>query len=295
MFKYIVALLVFFTAQVNAQELNCTVKINYERITDANPQVFQTLERSLTDFINNTRWGNRSFERSERIQCAMFINVSAYNSNEFTATLQVQSSRPIFNSTYASPVFNFNDKDFSFRYTEFENLLYNPNNFDSNLIAVIAYYSNIIIGIDADTYALNGGTSYYEAALSMANLAAPSGYKGWSQQEGGNQNRYFLINDILSPTYASFREALYQYHIGALDRMADNQKEGKEKAIAAINTLAQVSKVRPNAFVTRIFFDAKSDEVVQIFSGGPMVTMTDLVATLNRISPMNSSKWSRIK
>lgn len=296
MYKWIGLLLVCFSMQVSAQELNCTVRVNAERITDANQQVFRTLERSLTDFINNTRWTTRNFSRNEKIDCVMFINVSAFNANDFTATLQVQSSRPIFNSTYTSPVFNFLDKDFGFRYTEYENLQYNPNSFDSNLIAVVAYYANIIIGMDADTFAKGGGTPYYEAASSMANLAASSGgYKGWSQQDGGNQNRYFLINDILSNTFTPFRDALYEYHVGALDRMADNPKEGKEKVIEALKTLAKVNSTRPNAFLTRIFFDAKSDEVVQIFSGGPMVTVTDLITTLNRISPMNSSKWSNIK
>ena len=128
----------------------------------------------------------------------------------------------------------------------------------------------------------------------MASLAQGGGYKGWSQQDG-NQNRFFLVNDLLSNTFTPFRETLYNYHRLALDVMAENQKEGKEKAIEALQTLAQVNKVRPNAFLTRIFFDAKSDEIVSIFSGGPMVTMTGLVDTLNRISPMNSSKWSNIK
>lgn len=295
MCKYIIVLLALFTMQAKAQELNCTVTVNADRVTDANTQVFRTLERSLTDFINNTRWGNRNFERSERIQCAMFINVSAYSGNEFTATLQVQSGRPVYNSTYSSPVLNFNDKEFSFSYTEFQNLFYNPNAFESNLISVIGYYANIIIALDADTFELNGGTPYYQAALNIANLAGASGYKGWTQQEGGNQNRYFLINDILSTTFAPYRQALYEYHLGALDTMADNQKAGKEKVVAAINTLAEISKVRPNAFITRIFFDAKSDEIVQIFSAGPMITAPDLVSTLNRISPTNSSKWSRIR
>jgi len=294
MYKWIGALLILFSLSVKGQELNCNVKVNFERITDANPQVFKTLEKSLSDFINNTRWTSRNYGRSERIECAMFINVSGYNSNDFTATLQVQSSRPIFNSTYSSPIFNFNDKDFTFRYTEFENLSYNPNSFDSNLISVVAFYANIIIGLDADSYAKTSGTEYYEAAQNIASLAQTGGYKGWSQQDG-NQNRYFLISDLMSTTFIPFREALYDYHFLAMDRMADNQKEGKEKLIAAVKNLARVNSVRPNAFLTRIFFDAKSDELVSVFSGGPMVTVTELVETLNRISPTNGSKWSNIK
>lgn len=295
MYKWLGLLLIMISFSVKAQELNCNVKVNFERITDANPQIFKTLERALNDFVNNTRWTTRDFERNERIECSMFINVSAYDSNAFTATLQVQSSRPIFNSTYSSPILNFNDKDFSFRYTEGENLYFNPNSFDSNLVAVIAYYANVIIGMDADSYMKNSGTPYYQTAQSLASLAAGSGYKGWSQQDGGNQNRHFLITDLLSNTFTPFRESLYEYHFGALDMMADDQKLGKEKAIASLKTLAKVQNVRPNALLTRAFFDAKSDEIVSMFSGGPMVATTELLDVLNRISPMNSSKWSKIK
>jgi hypothetical protein len=294
MHKWIGLLLVMLSFSVKGQELNCNVKINYERITDANPQIFKTLEKSLSDFVNNTHWTTRNFGRNEKIECSMFINVSAYDSNAFSATLTVQSSRPVFNSSYTSPILNFNDKDFSFRYTEGENLYYNPNSFDSNLISVVAFYANIILGLDADSYQKSSGTPYYEVAQSIASIAQGGGYKGWSQQDG-NQNRYFLINDILSNTFTPFREALYEYHYLALDKMVDNQKEGKEKVIAALKTLSKVQSVRPNAFLTRLFFDAKADEIVNIFSGGPMVSITELSEVLNRVSPLNSSKWSKIK
>ena len=295
MYKWLGLLLLVFSFSVNGQELNCTVKISYERITDANPQIFKTLERALNDFVNNTKWTSRNFERNERIDCSMFINISAYSSNAFTATLQVQSSRPIFNSSYSSPVLNFNDKDFNFRYTEGENLYYNPNSYDSNLIAVIAFYANVIIGLDADSFQKNGGTAQYQAAQSLVALASGGGTKGWSQQDGGNNNRYFLITDLLSNTYSPFRESLFEYHYGALDKMADNQKEGKEKAVTALKTLAKVQNVRPNALLTRMFFDAKTDEIVAMFSGGPMMSNADLIELLNRVSPLNSSKWNNIK
>lgn len=294
MYKRIVLLLALLPFAIQAQELNCTVKVNADRITDANTQVFRTLETSLTDFVNNTRWTTRDFGRSERIECSMYINVSAYDSGSFTATMQIQSTRPALNSTYLSPVINYNDKDVTFRYMESENLIYNPNSFGSNLVALVAYYANIIIGMDADTFALNGGTPYYQVAQNIASQAQGSGYKGWSQQDG-NQNRYFLVSDLLSNTFAPFRQALYDYHRLGLDVMVTETRAGKEQMIAAINTLAQVNKVRPNAFLTRIFFDAKSDEIVSFFSGGPAVTITGLVDNLNRISPLNSSKWSTIK
>lgn len=288
-----VLMLLCFTA--NAQELNCDVKINFERITDANTQVFKTLERALSDFVNNTRWTNRNFGRSEKIECSMYFNVSAYDGNSFSATLQVQSSRPVFNSTYSSPVLNHNDKDVSFTYNEGQVLFYNANSFDNNLISIVAFYASMIIGLDADSYQLNGGTDAFTAAQNIVSLAQSSGYKGWNQGEGGNQNRYFMVTDILSNTFAPYREALYQYHIQGLDVMADNLKKGKEGTAAAIKTLANVHKVRPNAFLTRMFFDAKSDEIVAMFSGGPNIPVSEIVENLNRISPLNSTKWSNIK
>lgn len=294
MYRYLGLLLLLLSFSVKGQELNATVQVNYSQITDANTQIFKTLETSVTEFINNTRFTSRNFERNERIDCVFFINITAYQSNSFDATLQVQSSRPIFNSSYLSPVLNFNDKNFGFSYTEFQNMVYNPESYTSNLISVISFYANMIIGMDADTYEFEGGTPYYEIAQRIASAAQQSGYKGWSQQDG-NQNRYFLINDIMSNTYRDFRQALYDYHRLGMDIMADNSKEGKEKIIEAINTLSKVHRARPNAFLTRVFFDAKSDEVVSIFSAGPMVTLTGLVDTLNKISPLNSAKWSNIK
>ena len=278
----------------NAQELNCTVKINYERITDANTQVFKVLERSLTDFVNNTRWTSRDFERDERIECTMYINVSAYDSNSFTSTIQVQSSRPVYNSSYSSPVLNFNDKDFSFRYTEGETLYYNPNSFDSNLISGIAFYANMIIGMDADTFEKSSGTEYFEVAQNIAALSAGKGYKGWTLQDG-NQNRYALVTDMLASTFIPFRDAMYEYHYLALDKMADDQKLAKEKVIASVKTLAKVQAVRPNAFLTRVFFDAKSDEIVSMFSGGPAMSVAELVENLNKLSPLNAAKWNQIR
>jgi len=294
MYKWLGILLVMVGFSANAQELNCTVKINYERITDANTQVFKVLERSLTDFVNNTRWTSRDFERDERIECTMYINVSAYDSNSFTSTIQVQSSRPVYNSSYSSPVLNFNDKDFSFRYTEGETLYYNPNSFDSNLISGVAFYANMIIGMDADTFEKSSGTEYFEVAQNIAALSAGKGYKGWTLQDG-NQNRYALVTDMLASTFIPFRDAMYEYHYLALDKMADDQKLAKEKVIASVKTLAKVQAVRPNAFLTRVFFDAKSDEIVSMFSGGPAMSVAELVENLNKLSPLNAAKWNQIR
>lgn len=292
--KIVNFIFVLFFGFAQAQQLNCTVKVNAEKVTNANTQIFKTLETAISEFVNKTDWTGEVYKQNERINSSMIINVSGYDSNQFNATIQVQSSRTIFNSTYSSPVFNFNDKDFSFRYLEFEALNFNPSSFESNLVSVLSFYSYMIIGIDGDTFALKGGDKGFEAAQEIASVAQQSGAKGWSQTDG-NQNRYFLINDILSPTFSPFREAMYQYHMGALDTMNENLKSSKENIITAINTISKLYSVRPNALLTRVFFDAKADEIVSIFSGGPSISITELMDTLGRISPLNSSKWATIK
>lgn len=277
-----------------AQELNCIVTVNADKIGSTNNQVFKTLEKSLNEFVNKTDWTGQVYKQNEKINCSMFIILTGYSSGQFTATIQVQSSRPVFNSTYASPVLNYNDKDFNFNYVEFQNLTFSPTSFDSNLVSVLAFYSYMIIGMDADTFSPQGGSKYLEMAQDVSNVALQGGYKGWSQSDG-NQNRYFLINDMLSNTFGPFRESMYEYHFKGLDMMNNDLKSAKENIKSSLTILGKIYEIRPNAFLTRVFFDAKSDEIVSVFSGGPNIAIADLVENLNKISPLNSSKWAGIK
>ena len=283
--------LIFSCSQ--AQELNCTVTVNAQKLPNANQSVFKTLETALNEFVNRTQWTSQTFKQNEKINCSMYITISSNNSDQFVATIQVQSSRPIHNSSYASPILNFNDKDFSFKYAEFEILNYNPTAFESNLVSVISFFSYVILGMDADSFVAESGNTYFETAQNISNVAQQSGYKGWTQADG-NQSRYFLINDLLSPTFREVRQTMYDYHNG-LDLMNQDLKISKEKIKKSLLNLSKLNATRPNAFLTRVFFDAKSDEIVSIFSGGPTISITDLVDNLNRISPLNSSKWSSIK
>ena len=292
--KIVNFLFLLFVGVVQAQQLNCSVQINSDKVATTNNQIFKNLKTSISDFVNKTDWTGDEYKQNEKIECSMIIILNTFESNQFSATIQVQSTRPIFNSSYASPVFNYNDKDFSFRYVEFENLQFNPSNFDSNLVSVLAYYSYMILGFDADTYSLMGGNKNYEIAQQIQTVAQQSGYKGWSQSDG-NQNRYFLTTDILSGTYDAYREALYQYHREGLDTMTVDVKASKDKIIGSIQTLSKLYTVRPNAFLTRVFFDAKVDELASILSGGPKVSLTEAIDNLNKLSPLNTAKWSVIK
>ena len=280
---------------VFSQELNATVSVNYQQVANGNPQLFKNLETQIKEFLNTTKWTNKEYTDVEKIECNFFINVTSYGSNVFEATLQVQSSRPVHNATLASPILNINDKNFTFRFIEFETMIYDQNSFNSNLVSVLAFYSNMIIGMDMDSFALNGGSNYLEVASNIVNVAQSSGYKGWSQSEGNNNNRNFLISDMLSTTFAPFRKTLYEYHRLGLDTMSEDVKKGKENIANSIETLAEIQKTRPNSLLVRTFFDAKGDELVSIFSGGPQTNNAKLLETLNRISPLNSQKWNKIR
>lgn len=291
--KIITFLVFLIFGFVEAQQLNCTVTINTDRLPNPNQQVYKTLQTALSEFINKTDWTGLNLKQNERINCSMYITFSSGNSDQFTGTIQVQSSRLIYNSSYSSPVFNFNDKDLGFRYTEYEPLLFNPTVFESNLVSIISFYSYIILGIDADTFQAGSGNRYFEIAQNICTVAQQGGSKGWSQSDG-LRNRYFLINDILSPMYSDFRQTIFDYHSG-LDLMSQDLKTSKEKIKSSLMLMGKLNSVRPNAFLTRVFFDAKSDEIVSIFSGGPSITITDLIETLNKVSPLNSTKWAQIK
>lgn len=296
MMRNLFLFLVFlFTNVALSQELRATVAVNYEQVNNGNPQLFKNLEKQITEFLNNTKWTENEVKDVEKIECNFFINVTSYGSNNFEATLQVQASRPVFNSTLSSPILNVNDKNFNFRFIEFENMIYDANNFSSNLVSVLAFYSNLIIGIDMDSFSKLGGTEYLGIAANIVNVAQSSGFKGWSQSESGNNNRNFLISDMLSNTFEPFRTAMYLYHREGVDKMAENILQGKEGVSKAIQVLEEIQKTRTNSLITRTFFDIKADEIVSIFSGGPKMDVSKLVETLNRISPLNSQKWNKIR
>ncbi|MBK5214108.1 MAG: DUF4835 family protein [Flavobacteriaceae bacterium] len=277
-----------------AQELNCTVSIDAAQTGQPNLQIFKTLETQLREFVNNTKWTDKEYKNQERIDCNMSLIISQYDGDTFTGTLQIQSSRPIFASTYDSPVYNYIDKQLSFSYKEFEPLIFNINSFGNNLVSVVAFHIYTVIGLDADTYTLNGGTPYFEIAKQITNTAASSNYTGWKATDG-NQSRYRYNDALISSVYKDFHDVMYEYHREGMDIMAANQKDAKEKIADAINKLKGINDRRPNSYLVRTFFDAKSDEIQAIFSGGPQVDITKLVENLNKLAPTKRSNWSEIK
>lgn len=278
---------------INAQELNCTVQINADRIPQTNKQVFTTLKSAMTDFMNNTQFTSLTFSREERIECNLILIVESYQENIITGSLQVLSSRPVYNSTYTTQVLNFKDNQVTFKYIEFEPLVYSENNFNGDLVGILSFYANLIIGLDNDTFSKLSGSPQLQKANNFVVLAQQGGSVGWKSSEK-TLNRYHLINDILSNTNVGFRETLYDYHRLGLDQMIDNSQESKQALFNAISNLDKVHRVRPNALPTRIFFDAKGDEIVSIFSAGPEFKKQQVIELLNRLHPFLSAKWNKI-
>ena len=296
MFKRTILLfLVFisFTA-VRAQELNCSFSINADQIGTSNKQVYATLENALNEFVNNKQWTNKVYKKHERIDCGMTLIISAQDNTTFSGTLQVNAVRPVFGSTYKSPIFNYKDDAISFEYTEFEPIVYNPATFESNLVSLISYYVYMIIAIDSDTFSLNGGEPFYQQALDIANLAQQGGASGWETKRN-SLNRYSMVDLILSPAHKEYREIMYGYHRNGMDVFATDEKKAKDELLSQLLSFEDLNKRSQNSFLFRIFFDAKSDEVVQIFKTGPSVETRDLKRLLGRISAPNNHKWKNIK
>lgn len=294
MSKYFIIIILFFTsASLKAQELSCNVVVNAQQTGNENNQVFKTLERQITEFVNNQQWTNKNYKAQERINCSMVITVQDYSQDAFQATIQVQSSRPVFGSSYSTPVYNFNDRNFSFQYLEFQNMVFNPTQFESNLISVLAFHVYMILGLDADTFEPDGGIDYYKQAQTILNYSQQGNFKGW-KLEDGQQTRFILIDNLLSPTFKEFRSTMYNYHRQGLDVMSTDVKEGKQAVLDAVTELQKMNSRRPNSFLMRIFFDAKANEIEEIFSGGPNVNIADFKTTLTKIAPMHAAKWRNI-
>lgn len=285
----------FFAITVSAQELNCTITVNSDQVSQTNQQIFQTLERSLTDFMNKSKWTNRIYRENERVNCRMFITVTQFENNFFEANIQIQSSRPVFNTSYETPIFNYKDNDFNFSYIEFQPLVFNENVFESNLIGVMAYYAYIILGLDADTFTLEGGTDFYKKAQQIVTQAQGSNFAGWSQSATANRTRFVLVDNLLSNTFREYRIAMYNYHRKGLDILGDNNSTGKQVISGSMRLFETLIKRRPNAFLIQTFFDAKAEEIRNIFSDGPKVDIVSLKETLNRVAPFYASTWNEIK
>lgn len=298
--KYFFIFMILFVSHSSAQELLAEVNVDFSQIQGSNTTAYTALEKSLRDFINTTSWTSNNFKIQEKIECNFTIVIrERVSSNTYRANLLVQSRRPVFGSNYYTPILNINDTDFTFEYTEFEQLIFNPRRFsDKNLTDVIGYYIYLVLGYDADTFARNGGTNYFETAQQISGLANNSQFSGWSTMTGP-RSRSGLINEILNSKNNTLRATYYTYHRLGLDVMGKNELNAKNiigNALLSLENYQTTNNYAQN-YPLDLFFQAKKTEISQIFSDGlkPNLQMPKLKSLLNTISPSNSSQWNSIK
>ena len=278
-----------------AQDLNARVQVISPKIQTSSKRVFGVLENALKDFLNGRQWSNDQFLPAERIDCNFLLNITAWDGNSnYTAELQVQSTRPVYGSGYTSTLLNINDKNFTFTYTEGQALDFNEQSFQSNLSSVFAFYAYVIVGLDYDSFSKFGGTPYYAKAQTVVNAAQTSSFTGWNAYES-NQNRYWLAQNLNSKTYAGLREFIYNYHRNGLDVMADNANAGRSEIADILPNLSQVDRQSTGAMLPEVFFTAKSDELVAIFSGADAPDRVKAYNILIDADPGNGNKYAPLQ
>ncbi|HUX56606.1 MAG TPA: DUF4835 family protein [Bacteroidales bacterium] len=295
---YFLTILVFLSGTVNSQELNCNVQISAQRIQGSNRQVFETMQRDIYEFMNSTVWTNHVYSYSERIDCNILINLNdQLSADEFRGTIQIQLSRPVFNTTYKSTMLNFIDNSFQFRYVEFQPLEFDPGAHRSNLVSVLAYYTYIILGFDYDSYSSLGGTEFFQMAEKIVTNAQNAPEPGWKPYDASrNRNRYWLVKNILDKEYEGVRKFLYEYDINGLDKMESSISEARTSMVESLRLIQEVYRRKPDPFMylVQIVIDSKSDELINIFSEAFPEEKSRVVQILTEIDPANNAKYEKI-
>src|ERR1700754_43103 len=297
----LVVLLMALISTVRAQELQANGSVVASRLpSTVDHKIFQTLQSSLYNFINGRKWSNESFQNNEKIVCNFLINVSsAGDNNTFQATLTVQAGRPIYNSSYQSPLINFQDANYSFRYVEYQPLDFNESRvqgsepFTANLTAEIAYYVYMILGLDFDSFSLRGGDPYFQKALNIVNNAPDSrDISGWKAFDGV-RNRYWLIENLTNSRYTLVHDAYYSYFRTGLDQLYDKESEGRTAILNALNMLNTVNTDNPNTMIMQFFFQSRANEVSKIFLKSPPDEKARALALLANLDISNINKYKQ--
>jgi hypothetical protein len=295
--KYISLIILTFlvlTANSFAQELRCNVTVSAQRIQGANQNLFQTMQSDIYEFMNNRKWTDHIYSYDEKLRCNIMILLEEQlSADEFRGTIQVQLIRPVFDSSYETTILNIKDNDFRCRYVEFQPLEFNETSNRENLTNILAFYAYVILGYSYDSFSLEGGTPYFEKAQSIVNNSQNLPVKGWKSFES-ERNRYWLLENIMNKSYSDFRRCMYNYHRNGLDLMSQRVEEGRANIAESLRDLQKVFRKRPSTYILQMFFDAKSDELVNVFSKSYPDERARVLAILNEIDPSNGSKYSKI-
>jgi hypothetical protein len=290
-------LLFAFIAIINytsAQELNCQIQVTTQQISITDKRVFDNLKTVIFEFMNNRKWTTETFKNEERIDCSILLNITErIGVDEFNATLQIQARRPVFSSSYNTVLINYIDNDVHFKYAETTALEFSETTYLSNLTSLLSYYAYLVIGLDYDSYALNGGTPYFQKAFTITNNAQGSGEKGWKAFDG-EKNRYWIIANMLDAPFITLRQTMYDYHRNGLDVMYKNTEQGRKVIMESLLALTKVHNIKQLSFSLQFFFNAKADEIINIFTAAKPEDKATLVETLKIIDPSRSNKYDKI-
>jgi len=281
---------------IYSQELNCQISISTAQIEGTDKRVFETLQNALYEFLNNRKWSGFSLTYEERIECSMLLTINErLGGDEYKATLNVVLRRPVFNTAYNTVLLNYIDKDFQFRYSEYQPLDYSDGAFTSNLTSVFAFYSYMVLGLYFDSFSPYGGSAFYEKAQTAVNAAQSAPETGWKAYEG-THNRYWMVENIQNSANSSLRDFLYNYNRQGLDAMYDKLEQGRASITESLNFLQKIYNAKPDLFLLQLMLDAKRDEIVNIYSDQrvPPIDKTNVVNLLREIDPANSSKYQSI-
>ena len=278
-----------------SQQFSSNVIVNSESLNQTNNSVFKNLEQSIIFFVDKNQWSNDNLKDFEKIKLNILITINKYEDGFFNADFEFQAFRPVLNSTYLTTIFKYVDKNIQFSFNEFDQILFSENQFQSNLSSLLAFYLNIVIGIDKDSYVYNSGEFYFNKSKNILNLANQKNNSGWSSSSsGGVLNKFWLIDNLSSPNSKEFKDFIFNYHSNGLDLMHNNLKEAKNNIITYLSYLKPLKRRSPNSVLLKILFDAKSDEINEIFLGGPEINTEELVNDLNYLSPFFSNKWNSL-
>ncbi|MBK7628290.1 MAG: DUF4835 family protein [Bacteroidales bacterium] len=295
---YITVFLILISGITYAQELNCNVQISAQRIQGSNRQVFETMQRDIYEFMNSTVWTNHVYSYAERIDCNILINLNdQLSADEFRGTIQIQLRRPVFNTTYNSTMLNFIDNSFQFRYVEFQPLEFDPGTHRSNLVSVLAYYAYIILGVDYDSFSSLGGSEFYQIAEKIVSNAQNAPEQGWKPYDASrNRNRYWLVKNLLDKEYEGVRKFIYEYNINGLDKMESRITEARTSMVESLRMLQEVYRRKPDPFMyaLQVILEAKSDELVNIYSEAFPEEKSRVMQILTEIDPGNKTKYEKI-
>ena len=292
----IYVLLTCLACSASAQDLNARVTVLAPKLQNVSKRVFDDLANAMKDFLNGRKWCADPIEPQERFECSFVFTATSYDgAGNWGGELQVQSSRPVYNSSYTTTLLSVNDKDVQFTYNQGEPIDYTDQNYTSNLSSIMAFYAYIIIGIDYDSFSRFGGSYYFNLAQNVVSLAQTSSYKGWKAFDNNNVSRYWLSQNLNDKAYAPLRSFIYDYHRNGLDVMADNSGKGLKEIIGLLPVLGQLDRTRLGAMLPLVFFSAKSDELTAILSKADSQDKTQAMNTLLQVDPGDGNKYQALQ